>query len=517
MSTVFVPSEPTAVLSDAWRRCVGTGEFVLGLRRDYLDSLELTQAEIGFQHVRGHGIFHEWVGVHRQYDVAGHAGTRYSWTYLDQVVDAYLEAGIKPFLELGFMPEGLASGDETVFWWKGNVTPPRDLAEWTALVQATLRHLVARYGREEVLTWPVEVWNEPNLPQFWKDADQDAYLRLYEATSLAVKEVDADFQVGGPAISPGADEWWAPFADFVGSHDLPADFVSFHAYTTGPAQHVPFGVYQTLRHPSSLLEQFGRPAKLLAGTALAGLPQHVTEFNSSYRPDNPVHDTAYNAAYLAPVLAGGGDLVDSFSYWTFSDMFEEVGIPTSIFHGGFGLLTHRQVKKPTYHLYAFMARMGTDVLARGEDHLVTRDASGRVTVLAWQPVGGTDDPHEPERHELRLSVPVTYPGGGSPATAYAHRSVVNDEAGNAFTAWRHLGRPASPSARQLDALYEAAEPVRTHTSLPVMAGPDGVGRADLVLTLGRHEITLVEIDPVVDETPAWIDDSRILGRGPYSV
>ena len=85
---------------------------------------------------------------------------------------------------------------------------------------------------------------------------------------------------------------------------------------------------------------------------------HISEFNTSYRPDNPVHDTAWNAAYLAPVLAGGGDLVDSFSYWTFCDVFEEADIPTSLFHGGFGLLTHRQLRKPTYHLYAFMARMG---------------------------------------------------------------------------------------------------------------------------------------------------------------
>jgi len=503
-----VPDRPIGILNDAWRECVGTGRFNLALRKDYYDSLALVQREIGFRHIRGHGLLSDDVGIHRPYEAAGHAGTLYASTYLDQVVDAYLELGIRPFLELGFMPRALASGDQTVFWWKGNVTPPRDHGEWAALVRNVVRHLVDRYGLDEVRTWPIEVWNEPNLEHFWQDASQDAYFRLYEASVAAVKEVDASLQVGGPALSPDADEWWPAFADFVATGQVPTDFVSFHAYTTGAAEHVPFGVYQRLRPPQSLLDQFAAPARLLDGTALAGLPRHVTEFSSSYRPDNPVHDTAYQAAYLAPVLAAGGDLVDSFSYWTFCDVFEEVGIPTSIFHGGFGMLAHRQLKKPTYHLYAFMARMGASILARGRDHLVTRDdATGRLTVLAWQPVGGTDDPVEPERHEVRLSLPV---GGPSGSSAYAHRSVVNETDGNAWAAWREMGRPRSPRARQLDALHESAEPVRSHRQLPVVDG-----RVDLALTLGRHEVTLVEIDVVADETPAWLDDARILGRGPY--
>ncbi len=194
-------------------------------------------------------------------------------------------------------------------------------------------------------------------------------------------------------------------------------------------------------------------------------------------------------------------------------MFEEVGIPTSIFHGGFGLLTHRQVKKPTFHLYAFLARMGADLLSRGQDHLVTRDPdTGRVTVLAWQPVGGTDDPDEPDTHTLHLQIPVTYPGGQVPASAYVHRSRVNENAGNAFTAWQQMGRPASPTNRQLELLYDAAEPVVEHTSAVLVPDPDGVARIDLPLTLAKHEVTLIEIDPVRDETPDWLDDARILGR-----
>ncbi len=499
-----VPDEIPSRLTDAWRFCVGTGRFDLALRRDYQESLALVQREIGFRHIRGHGLLSDGVGVHRPYEHRGTRHVRHVFTYVDQVIDAYLDLGIAPFLELGFMPSGLASGDQTVFWWKGNVTPPRSWQEWAALVRATVTHLVDRYGLDRVCTWPIEVWNEPNLKEFWLDADQDAYHRLYEVTANTVKDVDASLQVGGPAISPGSDEWLVRFADFVAERSLPIDFVSRHAYTSGPAQHVPFGVHQTLAPPSRLLEQFATPRRQLHGGPLADLPVHITEFNSSYRPDNPIHDTAFHAAYLAPVLAAGGDLADSFSYWTFCDVFEEVGVPVSLFHGGFGLLTHRQIKKPAYHLYAFMARMGEEVLARGEDHLVTRDGDGRVTVLAWAPVDVTGGPPV-DGHTVRLSVPVASPSGA----AFLLRSSVSEEKGNAWRAWCEMGRPASPTLRQLDLLREIAEPVRGHRSLPI---EDGHVRLDI--TLDRHEVTLLEITPVVDETPPWEDgrdERRLLG------
>ncbi|MER6408895.1 xylan 1,4-beta-xylosidase [Streptomyces viridosporus] len=500
---IRVPAGPGDRLPGAWRSCVGTGRLDLALRRDYQDSLALLQRDIGFGYLRGHGLLSDGLGIHRPYAWQGVHRTHHSFTYLDQVIDACLGLGIRPFLELGFMPDRLASGEQTVFWWRGNVTPPADEKEWTALVRAVLAHLVDRYGADEVRTWPVEVWNEPDLPDFWQDADEAAYHRLYEATAHAVKEVDAALQVGGPALSPGADGWLERFAEFAERRDVPVDFVSRHAYTSGPARHVPFGVHQTLAPASALLDQFAEPRRTLAGTRLAGLPVHITEFNSSYRPDNPVHDTAFHAAYLAPVVAAGGDHADSFSYWTFSDVFEETGIPTALFHGGFGLLTHRQVRKPTYHLYAFMARTGEERLARGEDHLVTRHPDGRVTVLAWAPVDETGRTPGPDRHTVRLSVPVgTAPRG----EAFVRRSSVDEERGNAYTAWRRMGSPRSPRPGQLDVLHEAAEPARAHHRLPVEDG-----RAGLTLTLARHEITLVELTPLLDETPPWWDERRLLG------
>ena len=501
VDTVVVPQVPLGPLSDAWRTCVGTGRMNLALRADYQHSLARVQKDIGFRYLRGHGLLSDDMAAVRTSTVDGRTYRRHTFTYIDQVHDMLLDTGIRPFVELGFMPSALASGPETIFWWRGNITPPSDMTGWTDLVGDLVRHVIARYGIDEVRRWPFEVWNEPNLDIFWKDADQDAYFRLYEATARTIKDVDASLQVGGPALSPGptVEHWWGPFADFVAARDVPVDFVSRHAYSAEPPQEFPFGCYQDLRAPSTLLEQFAEPAESLAGTALAGLPVHITEFNTSYRPDNPVHDTAYNAAYLAPVLAGGGDHVDSFSYWTFCDVFEELDVPTSFFHGGFGLLTHRQIAKPTYHLYAFMARMGRWVHSRGEDHLVCSDDDGRVTVLAWQPVGGTGGDRAPDQHVVHLSVPMTAEDG-----AFLLRERVNDDDGNAYTAWQDLGAPMSPSARELDLLRTCERPAVERARV---ACHDG--RVDLRLVLSRHEVTFVELSPVTATVHVGRDDRRV--------
>ncbi|MCP2163393.1 GH39 family glycosyl hydrolase [Goodfellowiella coeruleoviolacea] len=491
-------------LSEAWRYCVGTGRLALALRQDYLDSLAVVQAEIGFRYLRGHGLLSDDVGIYREYEWQGSTRVLYNFTYLDQILDSLLGLGIRPFLELGFMPSQLASGEQTVFWWRGNVTPPKDYDRWNDLVRAVLTHCVERYGRDEVVSWPVEVWNEPNLVNFWQGADQAEYFRLYRETARTVKEVDPRFQVGGPAICGGTDHWLTDFLVMCREQGVPVDFLSRHAYSSGPAQPVPFGCYQTVEPPRYLLDQFATGRAHAVACGYPDLPVHITEFNTSYKPVNPVHDTAWNAAYVASVLAEGGDHVDSFSYWTFCDVFEEEDVPTALFHGGFGLLAHRQVPKPTFHLYRFFARLGAEVLHRDEHTLVTRHADGRLAVLAWHRV---DDGATETTREVGLSLPA--PTG----PLFAKHSLVDEEHGNAWQVWRSLGRPRFPTEAQLELITSCARPaVRTEVLTPVE------DRAALRFTLGRNQVRLVELHPVHDETGDYpgLDDTRIPGYGDRS-
>ena len=125
---VLLAPDPSVEFHNQVDYCVGTGRMGLALHREYFEELKLVQEEIGFQHIRGHGLFCDDMAIYQQRE---DGSPEYNYTYLDRVMDSYRELGLKPFLELGFMPEKMASGTQTIFYWKGNTTPPSSYAAWT--------------------------------------------------------------------------------------------------------------------------------------------------------------------------------------------------------------------------------------------------------------------------------------------------------------------------------------------------------------------------------------------------
>ena len=294
--------------------CVGTGRMGLALQKEYQEQLKLIQEEIGFRHIRGHGLFSDDMAIYQEYeDADGVKRAEYNFTYLDLVMDSYRACGLKPFLELGFMPDQMASGDQTVFYWKGNVTPPKSYEAWCDMVSATLRHLTDRYGADEVVTWPVEVWNEPNLSGFWKDADMKEYFRLFEETFHAVKKVDGRFRVGGPAICGVQDELWIrEFLNFCREKKIPLDFVTRHHYTTDFPEDAGHYGYAALSDAQQGFDNLQSSRDIIDSfEEFKGMEIHITEFNTSYIPNCPLHDTNQNAAYIAHQLSRLGDVNES--------------------------------------------------------------------------------------------------------------------------------------------------------------------------------------------------------------
>src|SRR5665213_2021259 len=159
-SDLSVAGEP---LPHFWEHTVGSGHAPLALRADWQTQLRRCHVELGFRHVRFHDILSDDMGTLMDENNR----LLHSFFNADQICDYLLSIGMKPFVELSFMPSTLASGDTTVFHYEANVTPPKDDEAWANFIGRLVLHWVRRYGIDEVASWYFEVWNEPNLEAFW--------------------------------------------------------------------------------------------------------------------------------------------------------------------------------------------------------------------------------------------------------------------------------------------------------------------------------------------------------------
>lgn len=508
--------------------CIGTGRMGLALQKEYLDQLALVQKEIGFSHIRGHGLFCDDMAIYHEYDEDGQTKAEYNYTYLDLVMDSYLRLGLKPFLELGFMPDQLASGKQTIFYWKGNTTPPKDYDRWAELVQNLLRHLIGRYGADEVTAWPIEVWNEPNLPGFWENADMQEYFKLFSVTLRAVKEVDERFGVGGPAICGVRDaEWMRAFLDFCREQKIRPDFITRHHYTTEFPESVGHYGYARLSDPEYGFANLQSTRDIIDSyPEFKGLKIHITEFNTSYIPNCPLHDTNENAAFIAHQLSRLGDVNESYSYWTFGDIFEEQGVPFTPFHGGFGLVANGCIPKPTFWTFAFYKQLqeqGGKCVYR-DDHIVILENGDGYCGVAWnhQPdgenipeqdvPGRTKDPLElltamPERTGNPLEFLVALPAQTAEYTLIL--KTVDEETCNPLKIWHDMGEPANLSEEQTRLLRESARPLVTSGRIR-----SAKGAAELRLSLKPHAVQWFSLTARVQKSDRGYDYERVIrGEG----
>jgi xylan 1,4-beta-xylosidase len=365
-------------LDNMFKFCVGAGRANEGLRADWQRQLTYAHRECGFRYVRMHGLFCDDMGVYRDY-----GKPEYNWQYIDELYDFLHSIGMKPFVELGFMPGGLASGSKTIFWWHGNVTPPKDMNKWADFIHAFVLHVQERYGDAEVRTWYFEVWNEPNLDGFWAGTQQQ-YFDLYAATARAIKSVSADYKVGGPAT---AGCGWVPeFINFCDTNHAPVDFISTHTYGVESGYLDEHGNGGTVlsQNPNSIIGDVRKVRQEIADSAMPLLELHFTEWSSSYTPADPIHDSYHSAAYILDKLRKSGGAAQSMSYWTFTDIFEEAGPRWEAFHGGFGLINYEDINKPAFYAYQFLNRLGpTELQDSDPSSWICTDDAGGVQALIW--------------------------------------------------------------------------------------------------------------------------------------
>lgn len=427
-----------------WEQMFGSGRAVLSLRDAYRRDLREVKQATNFRYIRFHGIFDHDVGLYSE-DATGKP--IYNFSYIDHIYDGLLDNGVRPFVELSFMPRQLAARPvEQAFWYRPIVSPPKDWNKWASLITHFAQHLVDRYGIDEVAQWYFEVWNEPNL-DFWAgEPKQESYYQLYDTTARALKSVSPRLRVGGPATAQAA--WIGSFIQHSVRDHVPLDFVSTHVYGNDSAKNV-LGTDEPVNRNQMVCRAARKVYDEVKSSARPNLPIIWSEYNASYKNEVDVTDSPFMGPWMANTIRQCDGLTDMMSYWTFSDVFEEQGLVKKPFYGGYGLIAEDNLPKPSFNAFKLLHKLGDERIALNSDSaLLTRRQDGTLVMAVW-------NLFLPEETGPSKSVNIIVDGLKRRTRVIVSR--LDDTHGSLLRTYQQMGSPAYPTRQQIVELRRAAE------------------------------------------------------------
>ena len=456
-----------------WEKMFGSGRAILTLRESYRDDLRAVKQVTDFRYVRFHAILHDELGVYNEDE---HGNPVYNFAYVDQVYDGLLKDGVRPFVEISFMPKKLAFNPDALhpFWYKQNVSPPKSMERWDDLMTHFAQHLVDRYGIDEVSKWYFEVWNEPNI-DFWNGIPRkQSYFELYAHTAHDLKKVNPRLRVGGPATAAAA--WVPDFLKFTAANQVPVDFVSTHGYADDTVENL-FGTNEDIPMDDRVCRAVAKVHGEIKSSPMPNLPLFWTEWNVQGMQES--RDTIFVGPALANTVRECDGLVSMMSFWTFSDVFEEGGPIPQPFVGMFGLRAKGGINKPSYYAYGLLHQLGDARIADASKNvIVTKTSDGGLAIAAWNLV-------DPDQQGTTKQMELDF--RNIPATARVTIQKVDRDHGNVLPHYATMGKPLDPTPEQVEELNR-------QTTLPP---PETVklqgNRLDLSLT--PDELVLVKVQP----------------------
>mgnify|MGYP001179509942 CR=1 FL=1 len=472
-----------------WQNLITFGRAAEGLKSEWQSQLAELQKDIGFKYIRFHGIFSDdMMIVNKDSD----GNITYNWRYVNELFDYLQSVNLKPFIELGFMPEEFKSSDDNIYWWNANVSQPKDINLWTDLVKEFIKNCINRYGIDEVETWYFEVWNEPDLEKiFWIGTKED-YFNFYLETANAVKSISQNLKVGGPSITHEnihKDTWLDDFITFCKENKVPLDFVTIHIYTelfnskrkhnnlvlkikndevssdTAKKYLKDQRIYYNKEHTKNVLEKVNSKLKSI----LKYTPElHVTEWNASSYGRSLIHDTCFVSNFIAKNIIDCNGMANSLGYWTFTDLIKEEKIGNSEFLGNFGLISKSGLKKPSYTSYYLMSKLGNQIIDKGEDYIVTKYKES-IQILAYNYAyfdklfieGDTSLLTPTNRYEVYEDKPVrkfNFNIRGLNGSYKVSRYTLNRESGSVFDEWINMGSPDNMTQQEIRYLQSKSHP-----------------------------------------------------------
>lgn len=430
-----------------WEHMLGSGRAILSLRDSYRQDLKTCKENFDVRYVRFHAIFHDELGV---YDETPDGKPIYNFSYVDQIYDGLLRQKVRPFIELSFMPNKLASRELFhSFWYKQNVAPPKDMKKWQELISAFANHLVERYGISEVSNWYFEVWNEPNI-DFWGGEPKEAtYFQLYDATARTLKNVHPLLKVGGPATAQAA--WIDRFIEFCTKNNTPLDFVTTHVYGDDSAKDA-LGEDRPLGRDEMVAAAMRKVYEQVKRSSRPKLPIIWSEYNASFANHPEVTDSEMMAPWIANHIKLSAGLADEIAYWTFSDVFEEQGVYKTPFYGGFGLIAPNGIPKASFQAFNLLKRLGDKrlpVQPEAAPVLATQKDDGWLILAVWNYAGEKSE-GKTRRFKFKIKNADSY------AIGTCH--TINKDHGSAYRNWQAMGSPTYPTKEQIEKLRTDSQP-----------------------------------------------------------
>lgn len=493
---------PVKPYEKKWQFCIGSCHAATLLRTDTLKILQRVHEELGIKQVRFHGTFNDDMGVVCNFPQVfgvpvGEHIMEYNFYKIGVLYDNILALGLKPFVELSFMPQLLAKDPTRSFVYGSVPSMPKNMERWQKFIQEYLAYLFHRYGEEEVCSWYFEVWNEPDLSDtFFKDS-QNGYLELYAATARAIKEFCPHLRVGGPATS--ASRWIDLFVQYCRENDVPLDFVSTHQYIGDPFMGVSeenagkkFEQLQAEKEerkqqrekqlkklkvkfdafPSdmpmitAIHELFGGvdfterlfdkdifpKNATVVRTQAQGLPVFYTEWNLSANFASPSQDMRKVAAYDVRASLAIEDLVDGNSIWCFSDIFEELHQFKEPFHGGYGIVNYNGIPKPVFYAMRMLAQAGNLRIQLDETQFTDTEAAAFEDDIEKQIILY-------RFHSLQQDLPVekvrvAVDLEAEPKRVYLQR--IDEDHCNPRKVWEEMGSPNDLNPQEVTQIIEAS-------------------------------------------------------------
>jgi xylan 1,4-beta-xylosidase len=452
-----------------WSAAVGTGTASLTLRADLQTHYKIVNRELGMQRVRGHGVLNDDVGIYK-------GPGSYDFTKFDTYLTAIVSAGMRPIMELDFMPTALAlTGSSRDF--------PKDINAYKAFITAVVQHCVTKYGAADVGQWYWEIWNEPDYPGFWNGvnaseataAKMNDYYMLYDAAVSAITSQIPNALVGGPATTqPGPI---GAFLQHCKSAGTRVTFASSHSYPGGDGTS-PANATNLVNDNNSRVSQITS-----GGYTTATVKSFNTEFNSAFSGqggNKNVSDLSMDSHVNAPFIIKGVKLfsdkiqgttppLDVLSYWVASDVFDESSGPSGSYilgQGGnlpfgqvFGLVTFQGVRKAAFNGFKMLNYLGTTRLTvaggttgDGVDGLAAMSASGdELQIIAYDyfataSAAATDN--------VTINVSNLPPALAGKSLFFTHFRVDSTHS-NPYSVWVGQNSPTNPTEAQWQAMRQA--------------------------------------------------------------